>query len=386
MFIIFNKNMNLNKNKKDHYILAPYINNRFLKININYKRIFYFIIIVFFLLCLFFVKDKRNNIVILSKKSIEQKNEKLFLIELKLILDSDELYVKEMMKEHTTFKLGGPAKYFVKPKSINKILLIIQLCNKYSIDYFILGNGSNLLVSDHGYDGLIINIHESNFSNMKVIKFNESNYYVTVGGGILMRNFAQKLCLLSLTGLEDMVDIPGTIGGGIIMSASSGTKGLIKDSLIKVKAITPKGEILELSKQECKLRNRGSMLKDNKYMVIEATFNLKKGDKMIIQKTMADHISRRYAHQPVFFPSAGCVFLWHKSVFGSLYEKYKKMNLVGYKVGDAMIYPLNIAFIVNLGNAKSSEVYEIIRVIETMIKKKYNIDIKREVVVIGNFK
>ena len=386
MFIIFNKNMNLNKNKKDHYILAPYLNNRFLKININYKRIFYFIIIVFFLLCLFFVKDKRNNIVILSKKSIEQKNEKLFLIELKLILDSDELYVKEMMKEHTTFKLGGPAKYFVKPKSINKILLIIQLCNKYSIDYFILGNGSNLLVSDHGYDGLIINIHESNFSNMKVIKFNESNYYVTVGGGILMRNFAQKLCLLSLTGLEDMVDIPGTIGGGIIMSASSGTKGLIKDSLIKVKAITPKGEILELSKQECKLRNRGSMLKDNKYMVIEATFNLKKGDKMIIQKTMADHISRRYAHQPVFFPSAGCVFLWNKPIFGSLYEKYKKSNLVGYKIGDAMIYPLNIAFIVNLGNAKSSEVYEIIRVIETMIKKKYNIDIKREVVVIGNFK
>ena len=131
------------------------------------------------------------------------------------------------MKKHTTFNLGGPAKYFVKPKSINKIIEIINLCKEFSIEYFILGNGSNLLVSDKGYNGVIINIHEDNFSNLKVEQIDNNIYYITVGGGMLMRNLAKKLCLLSLSGLEDIIDIPGTIGGGIIMNAASGGNGLI---------------------------------------------------------------------------------------------------------------------------------------------------------------
>jgi UDP-N-acetylmuramate dehydrogenase len=200
-----------------------------------------------------------------------------------------------------------------------------------------------------------------------------------------MRTLAKKLCLLSLSGLEDIIDIPGTIGGGIIMNASAGGKGLIFNSLEKVKVITPDGEIKELSKTECKLRTRGSMLKDNRYMVIEAKFNLIKDDKFVIQKSMADHTSRRYGNQPMYFLSAGCFFIWVKQNFGSLYQKYKENNLVGYKVGDAMVYPYNIAFIVNLGNATSSDVYGFVTHIEKIIKSKYNIDIKREVVVLGQF-
>ena len=126
-----------------------------------------------------------------------------------------------MMKKHTTFELGGPAKIF-----INKIIKVIKLCKEYNIEYFILGNGSNLLVGDYGFDGLVINIHEDNFSDLKVEKIDDLNYKVTVGGGILMRTLAKKLCLLSLSGLEDIIDIPGTIGGGVIMNASAGRKGL----------------------------------------------------------------------------------------------------------------------------------------------------------------
>ena len=289
------------------------------------------------------------------------------------------------MKKHTTFQLGGPSKIFIKPKSINKIIKVLQLCKEYSIEYFILGNGSNLLVSDKGYNGLVINIHEDNFSDLKVDQIDSNHFQITVGGGILMRTLAKKLCLLSLSGLEDIIDIPGTIGGGIIMNASAGGKGLIFDSLEKVKVITPDGEIKELSKTECKLRTRGSMLKDNRYMVIEAKFNLIKDDKFVIQKSMADHTSRRYGNQPMYFLSAGCFFIWIKQNFGSLYEKYKENNLVGYKVGDAMVYPYNIAFIVNLGNATSSDVYAVVTHIEKIIKSKYNIDIKREVVVLGQF-
>ena len=291
-----------------------------------------------------------------------------------------------MMNKHTTFELGGPAKFFVKPKSINKIIKILQLCKEYSIDYFILGNGSNLLVSDKGYDGLVINIHEENFSDLKVEQIDNTNYKITVGGGILMRTLAKKLCLLSLSGLEDIIDIPGTIGGGIIMNASAGlNKYLIYKSLDKVKIITPDGEIKEFSKQECQLGFRRSMLKEKKYMVIEATFNLQKTDKMIIQKIMTDHTSRRYSKQPMYFPSAGCFFVWNKPKFGSLYEKYKENNLVSYRIGDAMIYTHNIGFIVNLGNAKASEVYKIVTHVEKVFKDKYKISIRREVVVLGSF-
>ena len=307
------------------------------------------------------------------------------MIKLKLILNTDEILENEIMSRHTTFKLGGPAKFFVIPKTINKIIQIILLCKEYSFEYFILGNGSNLLVSDAGYEGIIIKIHEQNFSDLKVDKLDENNYKIIVGGGMLMRTLAQKMCLLSLSGLEDIIDIPGTIGGGIIMNASAGGKGLIINSLEKVKVITPDGEIKELSKKECQFRYRGSMLKDKKYMVIEAVFKMIKGDKIIIQKSLSDHTSKRYSKQPMYFPSAGSFFIWFKPKCGSLYEKYKENNLVSYRVGDAMIYTFNIAFIVNLGNAKSSEVYEIVTKVENTMKSKYNIDIIREVVVLGSF-
>ncbi len=306
--------------------------------------------------------------------------------ELRIILEKNEIIENEMMNKHTTFQLGGPAKFFVKPNSINKIIKLLQLCKVYSIDYFILGNGSNILVSDKGYDGIIIYIHEENFSDFKVEQIDKINYKIIVGGGMLMRTLAKKLCLLSLSGLEDIIDIPGTIGGGIIMNASAGlTKGLIYNSLDKVKAITPEGEIKILTKKECQLGLRRSMLKDNKYIVIEATFNLIKENRIIIQKSMADHTSRRYSNQPIYFPSAGCFFVWFKPKFGSLYEKYKENNLVSYRVGDAMIYTYNIAFIVNLGNAKASEVYKIVTHVEKIFKDKYNINIRREVIVLGSF-
>ena len=120
-------------------------------------------------------------------------------------------------------------------------------------------------------------------------------------------------------------------------------------------------------------------------MVIEAIFDLVKENKMIIQKTMTNHTSLRYSRQPMYFPSAGCFFVWIKPKFGSLYKKYKETNLVSYRVGDAMIYTHNIAFIVNLGNATSSDVYKIVTHVETVFKAKYDINIRREVVVIGSF-
>ena len=382
------ENMNISQASKKQYlpINDTKINNK----KKSYKLIFTIIIISIISIFIAFSIIKKNvNKEIkptLSRKSMDNKiDEKNFLTKLKLILDEDEILLNEMMSKHTTFKLGGPAKYFIIPKSIDKIIKVIQLCNEYSIEYFILGNGSNLLVSDKGFNGLVINIHENNFSNFKVEKEDGKNYKVTVGGGMLMRTLAQKLCILSLSGLEDIIDIPGTIGGGIIMNASAGGKGLISDSLDKVKVITPEGKIIELSKSECKLKRRNSLLKKKKYLIIEAVFKLTKDDKLIIQKTMADHTAKRYSRQPMYFPSAGSFFVWNKKKNGSLFEKYKENNLVGYKIGDAMIYIHNIAFIVNLGNAKASDVFKICIHVQKVIKSKYDIKINPEVIFLGSF-
>ena len=351
--------------------------------NLSLFKSFLLIIIIMLFFLLFFIINYKNKSYKLKNSRLNI-NEEEFLKLLKKILKDGEILENEMMKKHTTFKIGGPAKYFIKPKSINQIIEIILLCNKYNVRYFILGNGSNLLVSDNGYNGVIIQIHEYNFSNLTVKKSDENNYILTVGGGMLMKTLSIESCFLSLTGLEDIIDIPGTVGGGIIMNASFKGTGLI-EPLIKVKVITPKGELLELSKEDCKLVRRGSMLKDKKYLVIEAMFLLKKGDKMIIQKKMTDNTKMRYEKQPMYFGSAGTFFVWNRSQHGSQYKLYKEQSIVGYRVGNAMIYTFNISFIVNLGNSTASEVMEIVTYIEKIMKEKYNIELKREVIVIGIF-
>ena len=230
----------------------------------------------------------------------------------------------------------------------------------------------------------MIQIHEHNYSKLKVLKKDENDYYLKVGGGMLMKTLSIEACLLLLKGLENIIDIPGTIGGGIIMNASFKSSG-IGEVLEKVKVITSEGIIKELSKKECEFTNRGSLLKDKKYLVIEASFKLKKGGKMIIQKTMIDNTKRSYQKQPMYFGSAGCFFVWNHHKYGSMYDKYKESNLVIYRVGDAMIYTYNIVFIINLGNSNSNEIMAVVTHIEKVMEEKFSIKMRREVIVIGNF-
>ena len=201
---------------------------------------------------------------------------------------------------------------------------------------------------------------------------------------MLMKTLSIEACLLSLTGLEDIIDIPGTIGGGIIMNASFRGSGL-SNALKKVKAIKPDGIIIELTKEECELRYRGSMLKDKKYLIIEAIFELIKADQIIIQKTMTNNTIMRYKTQPMYFGSAGSFFIWNHDKHGSMFEKYKESNLVGYRIGNIMIYTYNISFIINLGNGSAYHVMDIVTYVEKIMKDKYNIKIEREVIVLGTF-
>ena len=168
------------------------------------------------------------------------------------------------------------------------------------------------------------------------------------------------------------------------MNASFKDSGL-EEVLEKVKVITSEGIILELTKKECELIHRGSLLKDKRYLVIEALFKLKKGDKMVIQKTMTDNTKIRYENQPMYFGIAGCFFVWDHSKYGNMYEKYKESNLVSYRVGNAMIYTYNIAFIINLGNSNSNEIMAVATHIEKVMEEKFSIKMIKEVILVGNF-
>ena len=376
------------KNETLMLLKTEYPSFNFKTKNYNFIKIIIFIFLLSFYLKSYKINssnkldeiDKTNLIQSQSNLKNNEINEE-FIINLKNVLKNDELIENEMLNKHTTFRIGGPARFFSKPKTIGQIKEIIQLCNKYKVHYFILGNGSNLLVSDTGYNGVVIKIYEGNFSKLEVNNQRENTFLLTVGAGMLMKTLAIKTCLLSLTGLEDIIDIPGTVGGGIIMNASFRGSGL-SIPLKSVKVITPKGKILELSKTECELGRRESLLKNKKYLVFEATFELKKGDKMKIQKTLTENTRMRYKKQPMYFGSAGCFFVWDRRL-GSLYKLYKENNLVGYRVGNIMIYIFNISFIVNLGKGTADDVMKIVNKVERVIKKKYNFVIRREVIVIG---
>ena len=168
------------------------------------------------------------------------------------------------------------------------------------------------------------------------------------------------------------------------MNASFRGSGLF-NPLKKVKDTYMEGEIIELTKEECKLRHRDSILKDKKYLIFEATFELKKGDQIKIQKTMTDNTKKRDEKQPMYFGSAGCFLIWNHNKYGGMYEKYKESNLASYRIGSVMIYAYNIAFIVNLGKGTGSQVMDIVTYRKKKMKEKYNIEIKREVIIIGSF-
>ena len=363
-------------------------------INYKYYIIPLFIFIILNLTVVFHIgrynnknisKIEKENHVLLSQKE-EKTNEisEEFKQSLRNILNEKEMIENELMSKHTTFRIGGPAKLFLKPSTIEQIVQIIKLCKKYGVHYFILGNGSNLLVSDEGYKGVVLYIHQSNFGSFEYTKDDETHYTLKVGAGMLMKELSIQACFLSLKDLDDIVDIPGTVGGGVIMHATAYSQGLSKP-LYKVKVITPEGEILELTKEECQFRLRGSMLKDKKYLVIEAIFKCETGDQLKIQKQMTENTRKRYSNQPIYFLSAGCFFVYNHAKHGSLLEKYRACNLVSYQVGDVMVYTDNISFIVNMGKGTAKDVMAVVNHIKKTIKEKYNIDLDQEVISIGNF-
>lgn len=257
-----------------------------------------------------------------------------------MTLGSDNVRLHEPMKKHTTFRIGGPADYYLCPHSTEELQKILQICRENKLEFFILGNGSNLLVSDKGYRGVVIQLWK-NFSDIET----EDNT-ITVKAGTLLSKVAAEALEESLTGMEFASGIPGTMGGAVMMNAGA-YGGEMKDIIREVTVLTREGELLTLSKEEMNFGYRTSVVKEKGYVVISAVLQLRKGDREEIRKVMDELKERRVTKQPLDMPSAGSTFKRPEGYFAG--KLIMDAGLRGFSVGGAQISEKHCGFVVNKG-------------------------------------
>ena len=292
------------------------------------------------------------------------------------LLGEDRVFTEEAMSQHTTFKIGGPADYFLMPDKGEDVGRVIKICKEKEIPYFILGNGSNLLVGDGGYRGAVIQIYR-NMSSVTV----EGNE-ITAQAGALLSAVAAAAKNASLTGFEFAGGIPGTIGGAVVMNAGA-YGGEMKDVLTEVTVMNAEGDILTLPTEELELGYRTSIIKTAGYIVLEAKIRLKEGDPEVIRETMKDLTIRRTTKQPLEYPSAGSTFKRPEGYFAG--KLIMDSGLAGYQVGGAQVSEKHCGFVINAGDATARDVRTLMDNVRDIVYKKYGVTLEPEVKFLGEF-
>ena len=273
------------------------------------------------------------------------------------------------LKDHTTYKVGGRAICAVIPEDENKLITLLSYLRENKIKYKVLGNGSNVIFNDSGYNGVIIKL--DNFNHLNII-----NNKIIVGAGYPLNKLALRVSRLGFTGMEFAAGIPGTVGGAVYMNAGA-YKSDMGYILTSIKVLTPDYEIKTMKNKELDFHYRSSFLQKNKdYICLEATITLIKGNSEEIIELINERKKRRVETQPLEYPSAGSVFRNPEGDFaGRLIEE------VGYKgksIGGAKVSDKHANFIINTGSATGEEVKELINEIKEKIKEQYNIELKVE--------
>ena len=294
------------------------------------------------------------------------------------------------LKEYTTFKIGGPAQYFLEVKTKQGLIEAIKKARNYGVPFFILGGGSNILVSDEGYKGLIIRIknQESRIKNIR-----QRSKIIEAEAGILLSQLVKMAFKSGLTGLEWAAGIPGTVGGAI--RGNAGAFGLSMADILKtVEALDAEEmKVRNFKNEECKFGYRDSIFKSKKNLIIlSVILQLKKGEKQEIGKKIQEYLEYRRRIQPLSFFSTGCIFKnpapEQSSVRGKPFrffagELIEKCGLKGKKIGRAQISERHANFIINLGGAKSRDVIELISFVKKKVKEKFGIELEEEIQYLG---
>ncbi len=279
------------------------------------------------------------------------------------------------MKKYTSFKCGGNARVLVIPESVDSLQKILDFCYSKDIRPLVIGNGSNLLVSDNGIDNVVIKIG-SKMSNIYLI----DDETICCEAGASLKSLCMFALENSLSGLEFAYGIPGTLGGAVYMNAGA-YNGEMKDVLVCVKHIDLNGKMGELLQNDLHLRYRGSAYTDNGYTIVSATMKLKKADKTEIKAAMDDKLQRRKDKQPLEYPSAGSTFKRPEGYFaGALIED---CGLKGYSVGGAQVSEKHAGFVINKDNATTTDVINLIKDVQKIVYDKHGVKLETEVKIIG---
>ncbi len=282
-----------------------------------------------------------------------------------------KIALNEPLARYTTFRIGGEADYYVEPSDIDDVINIVKYANKQAIPYYVMGNGSNILISDEGIKGIVINL-EGAFNYLK-----QSDGLIVAGAGVKLAKFVDYCIQNSYAGVEMLAGIPATVGGALIMNAGC-YGGETAEHVTEVKVI--KNEKLKsLSKDECGFRYRNSDLKS--MVVLEATFKLASGDKEELNRKRKEFIVNRNQAQPVEIPNAGCIFKNPKEHKAAIL--IDQSGLKGTKYGGAMVSTKHANFIVNYDNATAHDVIELVKIIRSKVHEKTGIDLEMEVKLVG---
>ena len=314
-------------------------------------------------------------------QGVENMDTKLITELLYKKIPKENILQNQLMKNYTTFKVGGPVDVLVKPQSIEEISFAVKTCTENQIPFYCIGNGSNLLVDDKGFQGVIIQIYKG-ISEI-VIQDN----IITAGAGALLSRVASKALDTELTGFEFAHGIPGTLGGAVVMNAGA-YGGEIKDVIVSAKVMNAQGEIFELDRDALEMGYRTSKVAREGLIVLEATIRLEKGKREAILALMKDYNGRRREKQPLDKPSAGSTFKRpiSKEDGVQLYagKLIQDAGLRGYRVGDAAVSEKHCGFVVNEGSATFEELMQLITHVQEEVKTKFGVDLETEVKIIKN--
>lgn len=290
------------------------------------------------------------------------------------IIKKGKVLIDEPMSNHTSFKIGGPVDFLIMPSTIEEVSSSVQLCKENDLEYYIIGNGSNLLVSDKGIRGVVIKISEL------LSKVIVEDTKIIAEAGVLLSTVSKIALKHSLTGLEFASGIPGSLGGAVAMNAGA-YGGEMKDVVVKVKCIDEKGNIVEFTNSQMNFGYRQSIVQNENMIVFEVEMLLKMGNYEDIKEYMSELTKKRTSKQPLHLPSAGSTFRRPEGYYaGKLIED---SGLRGLRLGDAQVSEKHCGFIVNVGNATFGDVTNLIKVVQKTVRDNFNVNLETEVKIIG---
>ena len=282
----------------------------------------------------------------------------------------------EPMSRHTTFRTGGPADIYIEPSGVEELKQVLDICREENVAYTIIGNGSNLLVGDGGYRGVLISFGKP-FAQVTI-----EGAQVRTGAGALLSAVAKQVLNASLTGFEFAAEIPGTIGGAVVMNAGA-YGGELCQVLREATVLTPEGEVKTLPAEELELGYRTSCVQKNGYIVLEAVLQLQPGNADDIRAVMDALASKRREKQPLEYPSAGSTFKRPEGHFAG--RLIQDAGLRGFRVGGAQVSEKHCGFVINRDHATSADILSLCRQVQEKVKAQSGVELELEVKLLGEF-